>query len=116
MYISIEQAIDIYNDLIDAKNGKHGFGGDVAEIYVYRLLPCQPGYPNVPAFLQEDVLLMEKKAAEQFHSICYIFSKKHSVDILIDNVQFNDWISKVRTGEFRFTHKVHVKVQQNENN
>ena len=44
MYISIEQAIDVYNDLIDAKNDAHGFGGTVAEIYVYTLMPNSPTY------------------------------------------------------------------------
>jgi len=113
MYISIEQAIDIYNDLIDAKNGTHGFGGNVAEIYVYKLMPYSPTYSMHPEgkIWDDDNRMLEKKAAEDFHSLCYIFSKKHEVSIFIDGIDMHKWISKVRSGEIRFYHRVHVEVK-----
>lgn len=114
MYISIEQAMDIYNDLIDAKNGTHGFGGSVAEIYVYKIMPYSPSYSmhDVGAIWDENNRLLEKKAAEDFHSLCYIFARKHGVEIKIDEVELHEWISKIRTEELRFFHRVHVEVKK----
>jgi len=114
MFISIEQALDVYGDLIDALNGEHGFGGNVAEIYVFRVMPNSPTYSmhNEGKIWDEDNRLMEKRVAEDFHSLCHIFAKKHEASINIDGVDMNEWISKIRTGEFRFYHRVHVKVEK----
>src|ERR1035437_8136006 len=112
MYISIEQALSIYDELIDAKNGVHGFGGDVAEIYVFTLMPFSPTYSmeNEGKRWDEENRMMEKKAAEDFHSLCHIFAKKHAVSININGVDMHQWISKIRSEEFRFYHRVHVDV------
>lgn len=114
MAISIEQALEIYDELIDAKNGVNGFGGEMAEIYVFRLMPFSPVYSmeNEGKCWDEENRMMEKKAAEDFHSLCHIFAKKHSVSININDVDMHQWISKVRSGEFRFYHRVHVEVKK----
>ena len=112
MYISIEQAMDVYNELIDAKNGVNNFGGTVAEIYVYKVMPNSPTYDmNITGkYFDEENRMLERKAAEDFHSLCHIFSKKHEVSITIDSINIHEWISKVRTGEIRFFYRVHVEV------
>ena len=112
MYISIEQAIDVYEELIEALHGTNGFGGDTAEIYVFRLLPNNPGYDSNSSYFEEEKKMVEKKAAEQFHTLCHIFSKKHNVDILIGGINYNDWISKIRTEELMFRHRIHVTVKE----
>ncbi len=113
MYISIEQAIDLYNDLIDAKNDNTPFGENEMEIYVYKLMPYAPMYSinNTGAEFDDDNRMAEKKAAEDFHSICYIFNKKHNVEILIDEMDIHKWISKIRNDESRFFQKVRVIVK-----
>src|SRR5271168_2332059 len=40
--ISVPQALDVYDDLVKAYYGENGYGGNVAEIYCYRLLPRNP--------------------------------------------------------------------------
>lgn len=114
MYISIEQALDVYDDLIEALNGRHGYGGNVAEIYTFRIMPNSPTYSmhNEGKMWDSDNRMIEKRAAEDFHSLCYIFAKKHEAVISIDGVELNEWISKIRTEEFRFFHRVHVEVKK----
>lgn len=118
MYISIEQALDVYDDLIEALHGKHGFGGDVAEIYTFRIMPFSPTYSmhNEGKMWDSDNRMIEKRAAEDFHSLCHIFAKKHDASISIDDIELNEWINKIRIEEIRFFHRVHVKVLKNENN
>lgn len=113
MYISIEQALSIYEGLTDSLNGESfGEEGNEVEIFVYKLLPHSPTYSmNIDdSVWNEENRMIEKKAAEDFHSLCYIFTKKHDADIKIDGVDMQEWISKVRTGEVRFFHKVNVSV------
>lgn len=114
MHISIEQALDVYDDLIDALNGVHGFGGNVAEIYCFRIMPNSPTYSmyNEGKVWDEDNRMLERKVAEDFHSLCYIFAKKHQVSVSIDGEEINEWIKKIRSGEIRFFHRVHVEVKK----
>lgn len=114
MHISIEQALDVYDELHDAVNGVNGYGSNVAEIYVFRLLPHSPIYSmgNDEQYWDEENRIMERKAAEEFHSLCYIFAKKHEAEIKINDVSMHEWIQKVRTGEFSFSWRVYVEVNK----
>lgn len=114
MYISIEQALNIYDELLLTKEGNHGFGGTVAEIYVFRLMPNSPSYSmhHEGNMWDEDNRMMEKKAAEDFHTMCHIFSKKHEAKITIDEIDIHEWINKVRINEIQFCHRVHVEVKK----
>jgi len=114
MYISIEQALNIYDELLDAKNGINGYGGTVAEIYVFRVMPYSPFYSmhHEGKTFDEDNRMIEKKAAEDFHTLCYIFAKKHEVSIFVNDLELNTWINQVRSGESVFSHRVHVEVKK----
>lgn len=108
MFIKLEQVIDIYNELIDCKNREN----KTTEIYIRNIIPFCDDYEeeNTGSIFDEDNRMLEKKAAEDFHSLCHIFSKKHEVSITIDSIDIHEWISKVRTGEIRFFYRVHVEV------
>lgn len=104
MHISINHTIDIYNELIESKNGKQGI------VYAYELMsnPYKSRY--------EDDILTEKKVAEDLHSICYIFSKKHNVEIKINDIDLDDWILKIRSEELKFKDKLIIKTTKNKDN
>ena len=40
--LSMAQALSLWTDLMQAEFNRHGFCGDTAEIYAYRLQPCCP--------------------------------------------------------------------------
>lgn len=109
MYISIEQAMDVYNELIDAKNGEH-----ITKISIYMMMPNSLYYSIEQNESNFDVekLLLEKKLAEDFHSICRIFSKKHHVSIFVNEAELEVWIKMVRNDESRFCHTVLIEVKK----
>lgn len=41
--LSMTQALGLWEELVAAYHKKNGFGTDTAEIYLYRLMPCDPG-------------------------------------------------------------------------
>lgn len=104
MHISIDQTIDIYNELIESKSGKQGV------IFTDELMP------NPYRSRYEDNILTEKKVAEDLHSICYIFSKKHNVSIKINDIELSDWILKIRAEELKFKDKLIIKTTKNKDN
>jgi hypothetical protein len=46
MYISLEQAVNVYDQLRDAMEGKAGYGSDTIELYAYRLMQNLPSGRN----------------------------------------------------------------------
>lgn len=44
--MSIEQALGVWSQLEEAREGKSSYGGDVAEIYAYRMNPHSPRMMN----------------------------------------------------------------------
>lgn len=100
MYINIEQVIDIYNDLIDVKHCANG----VNEILVTHLVK-RSGQS------EEEKIFTQKKIAEDYHSICHIFSKKHSIKIFIDGFELHEWISKIRNEELKFENTIVMRME-----
>ena len=56
--LSIDQVIDVWSELEAAYRGENGYGGDTAEIYVYRLMPRAPGSPDPQAYLDANQALL----------------------------------------------------------
>lgn len=85
----------IEDDLLEALEGKNGFGGDVAEIYVYRLKPLDGG--STSALL---------------YTICRHFERDHKAKIQIqlgkdEFRDLGDWLVNALND-----HRWHVRVQK----
>jgi hypothetical protein len=133
MYLSIEQALGIYDELIDCYHNKNGYGSDTAEIYTYRFLPMNPTYSQSwqkeKSIFEDDILEMEKTAAKSLKEIIDIFIKRNPSKVFVKSydgidlassietdVPFNTWFKRVlsvksMTDYNRFSHRIHVKVK-----
>ena len=106
MYISIEQAITVWEDLLQAYEGRHRYGSTTAEIYAYKLIPNSPAY-NAQGTLSEGAKEIEEKAWQSLICLLNLFKEKHKdcaiqvEDIPLEQVSF--------TGG-RFIHRVHVSI------
>lgn len=71
--LPVDQTLGVWYDLACALEGKNGYGGDVAEIYAYRLLPPGPRHPlsDLP---EED---QARIAAANLTSILRQFVERH---------------------------------------
>lgn len=114
MNISISQALSIYQDLIDAKNGKASHG-NIAEIYVYKLMPSNPMYAsnwaNPPQSFLADYIEDELNALNSLLSIISEFLK-YNKDC---EIKINDMPLKVAKLHYenaneRFSHRIHLSV------
>jgi hypothetical protein len=120
MYISIEQAVGIYDELFKACIGRNRYGGDTAEIYTYRLLPYDGIYsrnwmdakPGDPFW--EDYLLLEHKAARSLVDIIDMFRTHNECEVTVEDdtgfIDYTVWVENVLKNKYRFAHRIHVRV------
>lgn len=113
--LSIVQALSLWSDLEAALYGKNGYGGDTAEIYIYRLLPYVAGERHSTVSLEElirsgtiignGVRDDYANANASLHNLLVHFAATHDVRIEVDGKELGPWLKTAL-----YTHRVHVKV------
>jgi hypothetical protein len=121
--LSIVQALSLWQSLEDAYRKEHNYGGDVAEIYVYRLMPRCPlaeayvggGQKAPPSTLTgEEGRKAIRDANESFHNLLAHFAKERNAIIEVEEYKDGKWVFS-EFGEFLKTfnegHRWHVRVR-----
>lgn len=111
--ISIVQALSLWSELESARCGKNGFGGNTAEIYMYRLMPRCPGGEAAlhesggqgNTILDEMARELIQDANESLCSLLAHYAKTREAVIEIEGRELGDWLKTANFG-----HRVHVKV------
>lgn len=109
--LSMVQALGIWSDLEAAYYGKNSFGGDTAEIYMYRLMSSNPRaeaarqQKNPTGIVLEGLQEQIQDANKALHSILKHFAKERNVGIMVNGKELGEWLRKAD-----FDHRVHVKV------
>ncbi len=132
--ISVPQALDVYDDLVKAYFGENGFGGNVAEIYCYRLLPRNPSAeaawqngvqhdrrPDKTSLLYKAMMEQAHMAADNLFVLITHFRQKYPdakihFEDCIQDPQADEgvgkivWRSPVPYLRGGIQHRVHVRV------
>lgn len=105
--LSINQLLDVWNELVRAYYGENGFGGDTAEIYAYQLMPCSPLAERGDADAQAHRGAM---AGQSLRNILLKFSEDFNCSVYI-----NDGNERIGLAGDLFLGgtRVHVKVVRN---
>lgn len=112
--LSMAQALSLWTDLMQAEFNRHGFGGDTAEIYAYRLQPCCPSAePPLCGKLGEDAAREQGLlASRNLYEILAHFRDVREVDVFVGCGRFDDgqplgeWmLSEV------FNHRTQVRIK-----
>jgi len=124
--LSLTQALEIYEELLEAYQGTNGFGGNVAEIYAYRLSPEDPSaevaYRKMNEIKPGDLLhtaLIERGmiAAYNLKILIEFFIKRHE-DAKVTIEMYDDkkktWIFAPYKKVLKtpFIHRCHVRIEQ----
>lgn len=112
--ISMAQALDIWSDLCDAYHGK-GWGGDVAEIYMYRVMAENPAaagakygrYAGGIWVAARDTQAANANAA--VFDLLSHFASERDCSISVEGRDLGEWLASAG-----FDHRVHVKVTPKE--
>jgi hypothetical protein len=105
--LSLSTALSIWSELDDAYYGKNGFGGHVAEIYVYKFLEPGP-HDSMPERFQKEAI---REANEVFYNLLAHYAKTRDASLQIqignrDQVRkLGPWLRK-----WPQNHRYHVVV------
>lgn len=81
--VSVNAIVGIWTELDDAYHGRHGFGGSVAEIYAYRLMPRDPRAENGSETARGELAAAASAAME---AILVAYARLREVRIIVDRV------------------------------
>lgn len=112
--LGLNQILWLWSELEAAFYGKNGFGGDTAEIYIYRLMGNVPnvfGDERDEALAQlsargESIREAYDRANASLYAVLAHFAETREALIEIDGRELGDWLKTER-----FTHRVHVRVK-----
>jgi hypothetical protein len=102
--LTIKGLLVLWNELAAAFYGKSPFGGNVAEIYVYTLLPRACRKEDVDT---ADVRVVER-AAQSLLAVLECFSGMHDCSITIDGLPYQQALIR-KPAE---THRYHVTIER----
>jgi hypothetical protein len=88
---STRQVLDVWSDLEDMYAERHGYGGNVAEIYVYKLLPHVPSLGMGESFRLQNQEHYQR-AKEDFIEIFKLFEERRECKLEIEHAR-DEWCS-----------------------
>lgn len=117
--ISIPQALDVYDELVKAYFDVNHYGGDVAEIYCYRLCPSNPtasAAKQADGPLGEGLLLQALReeantAARNLNAVILHFQKNYPDAEVRFEENHSTWRTPIAYLRGGITHRVHVRVR-----
>lgn len=106
--------VGIWGDLVEAYHDVNSYGGDVAEIYAYRLMPYSPLVHSQVKPNSDKAALIALHAANALCAIIEEFCSAYECSALVDGVPMAEWCSLNNMGRHRFDHRCHVKIERKE--
>jgi hypothetical protein len=106
LHLSPLGLLDVWDDLLTARYGDNGFGGDTAEIYAFRCVG--PGAVMMLAAARPDSGMARDaalEAAQGLHAILELFTTRHRVIVEVDGCIFGPWVATTP-----FYHRAAVRV------
>ena len=108
--VSTLQIMQLWEELMACVYGKNGYGGNVAEIYLYTVMPSCP-------YVTDDI---ESKQADQefenanknLYDLCKLFEKRRNVKLFMFEGEKPTSLSALVDGKILWTHRVHIGVKQ----
>lgn len=103
--LTTQEVADLWSELEDARRARNGFGGDVAEIYAYRLLPANLRTMRVNLPDPDRREEQGRRAAKNLEQILRCFAEAHPAhEISVDDRPWSE-------GVVPFWWRVHIRVE-----
>jgi hypothetical protein len=111
--IPIIELLRLWGELVEAYHSVNGFGGNVAEIYAYRLQRYSPfihdNIANGDRRLGE-LLTNEQKAGNALVALIGEFCDQYSCKATVDRLDPAEWCKRLNFNQLRFDHRVYVEI------
>lgn len=102
--LSMAEACRLYGELVEAYHGINGFGGNTAELYLYRFGYSLTDKSLLPSTDAADLA----RANESLYNLIAFFLKKYDRAVVtVNDRSFGEWVKTAG-----FNHRVHVHVSE----
>jgi hypothetical protein len=117
--ISIPQALDVWADLEEALRGENSFGGNVAEIYAYRLQVYDPsvrgGMLKDTSYGREAQIQQSRDAGRALVALLLYFCERRNAVAFIET-PVHGFVPLEQVAEdlniAGFDHRIHVRLEK----
>lgn len=121
MDCSHSQFANVWMQLEDAYRAEHGYGGNIAEVYLYLMQPFSPGIDKLPvgvpkpgSIFYSEYLDREEEAVKTLYEICRMFAKKREAEIFwetsADDFHKLYWHPDDDSWFSKLAHRIHIRV------
>lgn len=112
------QALSLWTDFERTLRGEHNYGGEVAEVYVYRLMSRSPMAEEflkkprtAPRLMAEEGRKAIRDANESFHNLLAHFAQEREALVEVEHdggawVELGDWLKT-----WNQAHRWHVRIR-----
>jgi len=110
--VPLIELLKLWGELVEAYHGKHGFGGDTAEIYAYRLQPYHPlahGRP-ITENGNEELHLISLRAGNALVALVEEFCNQYDCQATINDIGLDAFFKELNANRFEFDWRVYVKI------
>lgn len=103
--VPVLNLLTLWEDLVLAREGCSGFGGDTAELYAYRFMPRNPftDDPRIDHPYKAEAIATARLA---LLALLDLFAEQCEVQIEVDGMSLDRW----RESAIPFNHRVPVRV------
>lgn len=107
MFISPNQAIDLWDELVDCYYDSNGYGGTVAEIYIHTMMEHSNTYAHNPqSTMCEDE---SRNACQALYAICKKFESRYKCAVVFEG---GEPLEILKTEPLSW--RIHLKVVKEE--
>ena len=118
LHVSTFELTRLWGELVEAYHGVNNYGGTVAELYAYRLMPYSPtvhvssslAYQRADTYLQA-AQEVQRHAAGALRELCELFAEEWECAVMIEGKPPLVWARE--NGPY-FGRRAHVEVLRNE--
>ena len=103
--LSPQRLVDVWHELELAFYKENSYGGDTAEIYVYRLCDSRPGLFMGGGF-QTEKECGEEAAQNLFYVLKMFLTKRSKCKVTVNDKEYGDWLLTTP-----LYYRCHVKVE-----
>lgn len=104
--VSTSQVVDLWEQLMQCLYDDNKYGGRVAEIYIYTMMPHSPAVCMNPTstWAKEEYF----EACQRLHALCVAFAERFEVVVQFEGGESIDYL--IADPLDPFTHRVHLEV------
>jgi len=107
------EAMKIWGEIVECLHNKNRYGGNIAEIYAYRLEPfIARARARLDEMSEKEEIEFTHEAAMNLGNILETFIEVYECKIFVEEQKFSTWFNNIKKRKNTYYHRYHIKVKK----